>query len=79
MKQEDPSRREFLLKVARGAAYSAPLIATFAVAPDLLAQAGSPPEHHHMHTMAPAPTSTSEEAPGPRPTDKHPPPSKKGG
>ncbi|NIR44555.1 MAG: hypothetical protein GWN99_09700 [Gemmatimonadetes bacterium] len=78
MKREDPSRREFLLKVARGAAYSAPLVATFAVAPDLLAQAPSLPGGHHM--TAPAPSSPApSEAPGPRPTDKHPPPSKKGG
>jgi hypothetical protein len=78
MNHQDPTRREFLLKVARGAAYSAPLIATFTVAPELLAQQPSLPSKHHM--KAPAPSSPAPtEAPGPRPSDKHPPPSEKGG
>jgi hypothetical protein len=80
MNHEDPTRREFLLKIARGAVYSAPLIATFAVAPDLLAQAGSAPGHHHMHAAPSAPqqTTTPSDAPGASPTEKHPPPSRKG-
>jgi len=79
MNHEDPTRREFLLKVARGAVYSAPLIATFAVAPDLLAQAGSAPGHHHMHVKgAPETTTAPSDAPGASPTEKHPPPSKRG-
>jgi hypothetical protein len=79
MNREDPTRREFLQKIAKGAVYSAPLIATFAVAPDLLAQAGSAPGHHHTAAPAASTPSTPSEAPGPAPTDKHPPPSKKGG
>ena len=80
MNREDPTRREFLQKIAKGAVYSAPLIATFAVAPDLLAQPGSLPGHHHTHSAPPTTTpSTPAEAPGPAPTDKHPPPSRKGG
>jgi len=74
MSREDPTRREFLIKLARGAAYSAPLVATFAVAPDLLAQAGSPPGHKGHHPQA-----VSEPAPSPGPpppSERHPPPSK---
>jgi len=79
MNHEDPTRREFLLKVARGAVYSAPLIATFAVAPDLLAQAGSLPGHHHMRAAPSAPeTPAPSDAPGASPTEKHPPPSRRG-
>jgi hypothetical protein len=75
MMREDPTRREFLLKVAQGATYVAPLIATFAVAPDLLAQPGSLPGHHHTTKAPPAPQA---EPPGaPPPSDKHPPPSEK--
>jgi hypothetical protein len=75
MNRQDPTRREFLLEIARGAAYAAPLIATFAVAPDLLAQAGSLPGHHH--TM-PTPAPPQTEQPGaPAPSEKHPPPSQK--
>jgi len=75
MNRQDPTRREFLLKLARGAAYSAPLIATFAVAPDLLAQTGSLPGHHSH--MAPA-AEPSRTTPGTQPpSEKHPPPSKK--
>lgn len=33
--ERDPTRREFLLKLARGAAYTAPAVATFSVAPAL--------------------------------------------
>jgi hypothetical protein len=74
MKHQDPTRREFLLRLARGAAYTAPLVATFAVAPDLLAQPGSAPGHHHMHAAPPGPT----EQPGaPAPSEKHPPPSQR--
>jgi hypothetical protein len=77
MNRQDPTRREFLLKLARGAAYAAPLVATFAVAPDLLAQAGSLPGHHHTMPM-PAPAQT--EQPGaPAPSEKHPPPSQRQG
>jgi hypothetical protein len=78
MNSIEPTRREFLLKIARGTVYVAPLIATFTVAPDLLAQAGSLPAHHHGHTKAPAPAAPAE-VPGPAPSDKHPPPSRKGG
>ena len=80
MNREDPTRRQFLEKIAKGAVYSAPLIATFAVAPDLLAQ-GSLPGHHHTAPAASTPSTPSSpsEAPGPAPTDKHPPPSRKGG
>ena len=81
MNREDPTRREFLEKIAQGAVYSAPLIATFAVAPDLLAQ-GSLPGHHHTSapsTSTPSTPSSPSEAPGPAPTDQHPPPSRKGG
>ncbi len=75
MNRPDPTRREFLLRLARGAAYAAPLVATFAVAPDLLAQPGSLPGHHHTHTTA-APQQT--EQPGaPAPSERHPPPSQK--
>jgi hypothetical protein len=62
--------------MARGAIYAAPVVTTFAVAPDLLAQPGSPPGHHHAHPAPPEPT----EAPAtPSPSDRHPPPSKKNG
>ncbi len=79
MNRQDPTRREFLLEIARGAAYAAPLIATFAVAPDLLAQPGSLPGHHHtMDPPHPAPAQT--EQPGaPAPSEKHPPPSQRQG
>ena len=77
MNRQDPTRREFLLKLARGAGYAAPLVATFAVAPDLLAQPGSFPGHHpHAHTTAPA---TTEQPGAPPPSEKHPPPSEKRG
>ncbi|MGD2154338.1 MAG: hypothetical protein PVG79_13800 [Gemmatimonadales bacterium] len=77
MNRQDPTRREFLLELARGATYAAPLIATFAVAPDLLAQGGSWPGHH-QGMSASAPTTTSPEQPGaPPPSEKHPPPSQK--
>ena len=77
MNRLDPSRREFLLKIARGAAYAAPLVATFAVAPDLLAQPGSLPGH--MHTKHPAPPATTEQPGAPAPSEKHPPPSQRQG
>ncbi len=77
MNRQDPTRRDFLLKLARGAAYTAPLVATFAVAPDLLAQPGSPPGHDHHHPAPPA--TTSPDQPVPKPSDKHPPPSEKQG
>jgi hypothetical protein len=81
MNRPDPTRREFLLEIARGAAYAAPLIATFAVAPDLLAQAGSLPGHHHtMDPPHPSPTQSQTEQPGaPAPSEKHPPPSQRQG
>jgi hypothetical protein len=77
MSSQDPTRREFLKKIARGAAYAAPVITTFAVAPDLLGQATSLPGH--MHTHSPPAPATPAETPGPAPSDKHPPPSKKNG
>lgn len=73
MNRQDPTRREFLLKLARGGAYVAPLVATFAVAPDLLAQPGSLPGHHHPHQ--PAAPATTEQPGAPAPSEKHPPPS----
>jgi hypothetical protein len=76
MNRQDPTRREFLLKLARGAAYAAPLVATFAVAPDLLAQAGSLPGHHHHQ---PSPPATTEQPGAPAPSEKHPPPSQRQG
>jgi hypothetical protein len=77
MNRQDPTRREFLLELARGAVYAAPLVATFAVAPNLLAQGGSAPGHHH-HTTAP-PQGTEEPATRgvPAPSESHPPPSQK--
>ncbi|UCC71732.1 MAG: hypothetical protein JSV86_15340 [Gemmatimonadota bacterium] len=75
MSRQDPTRREFLLKLARGAAYTAPLVATFAVAPDLLAQAGSLPGHHHTNPTSTAPATDQPGAPAP--SEKHPPPSTK--
>jgi hypothetical protein len=75
MNRQDPTRREFLLKLARGAAYAAPLVATFAVAPDLLAQAGSLPGHHHTHPPHAPPQADQPGAPAP--SEKHPPPSQK--
>jgi len=74
MNRQDPTRREFLLELARGATYAAPLIATFAVAPDLLAQPGSLPGHH-THSTATAPQ--TEQPGAPAPSEKHPPPSQK--
>lgn len=79
MNRDDPTRREFLKKVARGAVYAAPLITTFAVAPDLLAQPGSFPGHHHMHASPPAEPAPSETPIAPKPSEKHPPPSRKNG
>jgi hypothetical protein len=76
MNRQDPTRREFLLKLARGAGYAAPLVATFAVAPDLLAQPGSLPGHHHTMPMPAAPAA-AEEPGAPAPSEKHPPPSQK--
>jgi hypothetical protein len=76
MNRQDPTRREFLLKLARGAAYAAPLVATFAVAPNLLAQGSAP--GHHQHPTAPA-LGTEEPATRgvPAPSESHPPPSQK--
>lgn len=79
MSSQDPTRREFLKKMARGAAYAAPVVTTFAVAPDLLAQPGSPPGMHEMMAPPAPATPAPSERPGPAPSDKHPPPSKKNG
>lgn len=73
-KEKDPTRREFLLKLAKRGAYLAPVITSFAVAPELLAaQAGSPPGKMMMNKgkgMAPAQGA-------PAPSEIHRPPSKK--
>jgi len=81
MSGQTSTRREFLLKVAKGAAYSAPVITTFAVAPDLLAQPGSLPGHGHQgHGKSQGASAAPGGVPSaPAPSEKHPPPSQKGG
>lgn len=78
MSDQGHTRREFLRQLAKGAAYTAPVITTFAVAPDLFAQAGSPPGH-----MGHGKGGSNLEAPStpsaPLPSEKNPPPSQKGG
>ena len=79
---KDPTRREFLLDLAKKSGYLAPIVTSFAVAPELLAAQGkgSPPGKGGMNTMgvaAPA-QGGSDTGPGVRPSEKHPPPSQKG-
>lgn len=78
-RDKDPTRREFLLNLAKKTGYLAPVITTFAVAPELLAaqgKSGSPPGKGLMKGKAPF-MSTAPSPPGERPSDKHPPPSQK--
>ena len=72
MKERDPTRREFLLELARKAAYTAPVITTFAVAPAILQGQSSQHKHHHGHSP---PAQTPSERPSP--SEIHPPPSRK--
>lgn len=81
MSDQGHTRREFLRQLAKGAAYTAPVITTFAVAPDLFAQAGSPPGHGHMgHGKGKGGNLEAPSSPSaPLPSEKNPPPSQKGG
>lgn len=66
---QDRTRREFLLELARGAAYTAPAVTTFAVAPALMQ--GKSSQHKGK-------TGSAGERPEPppveRPSDKYRPP-----
>lgn len=74
MKERDPTRREFLLELARKAAYTAPVITTFAVAPAILQGSSS----QHKKTMSPPAQTPGQESSGrPPPSEIHPPPSRK--
>ncbi len=86
--RKDPTRREFLLELAKKGTYLAPLVASFAVAPELLAaQVGSPPGKMMMMMMmgmgmaAPAAAGAGAGAgateAGSRPSELHPAPSRK--
>ena len=82
---KDPTRREFLLDLAKKSGYLAPIVMSFAVAPELLAaqgMSGSPPGKGGMNVMGmgtAAPTQAEPGTqPGTRPSEKHPPPSQKG-
>lgn len=77
-KEKDPTRREFLLELAKRGAYLAPVITSFAVAPELLAaQAGSPPGKMMMGKgkgmMAPSAGAPSPSRATP-PSEQHRPP-----
>ncbi len=74
MKERDPTRREFLLELARKAAYTAPVITTFAVAPAILQGQSS---QHKKHMSPPAQTPGQEPSGRPSPSEVHPPPSRK--
>ncbi len=77
MKERDPTRREFLLELARKAAYTAPVITTFAVAPAIL-QGESSQHKKDMGMMSPPAQTPGQESSGrPRPSEVHPPPSRK--
>lgn len=68
----DPTRREFLLKLAKGAAYSAPVVQSFAVAPALVQGKSS---QHKQKTAAPTAAPEQPARPGAElPSEKHPPP-----
>ncbi len=79
--RKDPTRREFLLELAKKGTYLAPLVASFAVAPELLAVQGRSPPGKDMRMammMAPAaaPGAGATEA-GSRPSQLHPAPGRK--
>ena len=65
MTERDPTRREFLLKLARSAGYTAPAVATFAVMPAILQ--GQSSTHKMMPKMAPAALPSTQERPGGQP------------
>ena len=75
MKERDPTRREFLLELARKAAYTAPVITTFAVAPAILQ--GESSQHKKDMGKTPAQTPGRESSGRPRPSEVHPPPIRK--
>ncbi len=79
----ESTRREFLLKLARGAAYTAPVVTTFAVAPDLLAvqstgkKGGGPTAMTQLNTQGGRqPSSGARESGRQPPSEKYRPPSK---
>ena len=67
MSDSDADRRRFLLRLAKSAIYTAPVIRTFGVPAELLGQ-GKSSQHKHAHP-APPPSATS----APAPWDKPPP------
>lgn len=69
----DPTRREFLLKLARGAAYTAPAVATFSVAPALGILQGKS-SIHKPHAAPQQAPSREQPAGSERPSDKYRPP-----
>ncbi len=80
--RKDPTRREFLLQLAKKGTYLAPLVASFAVAPELLAAQGrSPPGKMMMMMAAPAAPAARAGAgateAGSRPSELHPAPGRK--
>ncbi len=77
MTERDPTRREFLLKLARSAGYTAPAVATFAVMPAILQGQSSTHKHHHGHPAPPVQPSTQEKPGGQPPSETHPSPGKK--
>ncbi len=71
MSQErDPTRRQFLLDVARRSAYAAPVVMTFNVAPALAAVQGM--SSVHKHTKAPTQPGPAQEGQATeRPSEKY--------
>ncbi|GEM_PF-2607842 len=67
----DPTRREFLLKLARGAAYTAPAVATFSVAPALGILQGKSSIHKHQQAAPQQVPSREQPAGTERPSDKY--------
>ncbi len=64
----DADRREFLKKLAKSAAYAAPVITTFAVPPELLGQGMSSQHRHQQGHPGPPPAPAA-----PAPWDQPPP------
>ena len=76
MNETATTRRDFLLRMARGTIYAAPALVTFTVAPDLMAQGGSFPGHMHHHGHMAPPAMPSDRT-APPPSEIHPPPGSK--
>lgn len=68
--ERDPTRREFLLDMARRSVYAAPLVMTFNVAPALAAVQGMSSVHKHKKAPTQTGPARGEQAPA-RPSDKY--------